>query len=142
VLLGMIGEGKTRGQVAILDIEACNNQNSAAIRVSETDVSPQYVYSFLEGEYESTRRRGSGGNQPALNKERVRQIPFPLPPVVEQQRIVAEIDRCLSIIRKTEFQADTNLRRAERLRQSILRRAFLVSSSSHTQSSIQPSHNI
>lgn len=67
VLLGMIGEGKTRGQVAILDIEACNNQNSAAIRVSETDVLPEYVYSFLEKEYEETRRRGSGGNQPALN---------------------------------------------------------------------------
>jgi type I restriction enzyme S subunit len=32
VLLGMIGEGKTRGQAAILDIEACNNQNCAAIR--------------------------------------------------------------------------------------------------------------
>ena len=34
VLLGMIGEGKTRGQAAILDIPACHNQNSAAIRVA------------------------------------------------------------------------------------------------------------
>ena len=43
VLLGMIGEGKTRGQTAILDIEACNNQNCAAIRVSEAGYPPEYV---------------------------------------------------------------------------------------------------
>ena len=32
VLVGMIGEGKTRGQAAILDMPAANNQNCAAIR--------------------------------------------------------------------------------------------------------------
>ena len=47
VMLGMIGEGRTRGQVAILDIEAANNQNCAAIRVSETDVPAEYVYLSL-----------------------------------------------------------------------------------------------
>ena len=124
VLLGMIGEGKTRGQVAILDIKACNNQNSSAIRVSETDVLPEYVYSFLEREYEDTRRRGSGGNQPALNKERVKQIPFPLPPVAEQQRIIDEVERRLSIVGETEAQIDANYLRAGRLRKSILKTSF------------------
>jgi type I restriction enzyme S subunit len=38
VLVGMIGEGKTRGQAAILDIDACGNQNAAAIWVSQTEV--------------------------------------------------------------------------------------------------------
>ncbi len=128
VLLGMIGEGKTRGQVAILDIEACNNQNSAAIRVSETKVLPEYIYSFLEKEYEDTRRRGSGGNQPALNKERVRQIPFPLPPVDEQKRIMDEINHRLSVVHETEAQVNANIKRAEGLRQSILSRAFTETS--------------
>ncbi len=124
VLLGMIGEGKTRGQAAILDIEACNNQNSAAIRVSETNVLPEYVYSLLEKEYEDTRRRGSGGNQLALNKERVKQIPFPLPPITEQRRIVAEIDRRLSLVREVDSQVDASIVRSDRLRQSLLERAF------------------
>ena len=124
VLLGMIGEGKTRGQAAILDIEASNNQNAAAIRVSETEILPEYVFSFLEKEYEDTRRRGSGGNQPALNKDRVREIPFPLPPIAEQHRIVTEIDCRLSLIREIVSQVDASLIRAERLRQSILMRAF------------------
>ena len=68
VLVGMIGEGRTRGQTAILDIPACNNQNSAAIRVSETPVVPEYVYYVLMGQYHENRRRGAGNNQPALNK--------------------------------------------------------------------------
>ena len=124
VLLGMIGEGKTRGQVAILDIDACNNQNSAAIRVSDADVIPEYVYNFFECEYESTRKRGSGGNQPALNKSRVGQIVFPLPSIAEQCQIVVEVERCLSIVAGVDAQIDSNCHRADRLRQSILKKAF------------------
>jgi type I restriction enzyme S subunit len=124
VLLGMIGEGKTRGQVAILEIEACNNQNSAAIRVQDTPIPPEYVYRFLEGEYDRTRRRSSGGNQPALNKERVKAIPFPLPPLAEIQRIVKEVERCCSLIDQLEKQVALNIEKAARLRQAVLGRAF------------------
>ena len=92
VLLGMIGEGKTRGQVSILDIPACNSQNSAAIRVSESGFPPEYVFYYLWSQYEATRQVGSGNNQPALNKSRVQEIEFPLPPLAEQCRIVAEVD--------------------------------------------------
>jgi len=71
VMLAMIGEGKTRGQAAILDIHAAHNQNCASIRVSETDVLPEYVYAFLKERYLETRRDGAGGNQPALNKRSI-----------------------------------------------------------------------
>ena len=124
VLLGMIGEGKTRGQVAILDIPACNNQNSAAIRVSEVGLPPEYVFYFLWGQYDATRRIGSGNNQPALNKSRVQEIALPLPPLAEQHRIVAEIERRLSVIQQAEAVVGASLKRAGRLRQSILKQAF------------------
>ena len=124
VLIGMIGEGKTRGQVAILDIPACNNQNSAAIRVFETGLPPEYVYRYLEGQYERNRQLGSGNNQPALNKSRVQEILFPLAPLAEQHRIVSELERRLSVIDELESVVSANLKRAERLRQSILKRAF------------------
>ena len=124
VLLGMIGEGKTRGQVSILDIPACNSQNSAAIRVSESGFPPEYVFYYLWSQYEATRQIGSGNNQPALNKSRVQEIAFPLPPLAEQRRIVAEVERRLSVIQQTEATVEANLTRAERLRQSILKQAF------------------
>jgi type I restriction enzyme S subunit len=50
--------------------------------------------------------------------------PIPLPPANEQDRIVAKIDRRLSLIRETESQIDSNLQRSERMRQSILGKAF------------------
>jgi type I restriction enzyme S subunit len=55
----------------------------------------------------------------------------PLPPFLEQHRIVAEVDRRLSLLRETEVQVDANLQRAERLRQSILIRAFNPAMVSH-----------
>ncbi len=124
VLLGMIGEGKTRGQVSILDVPACNSQNSAAIRVSQSGLPPEYVFYFLWGQYDATRRIGSGNNQPALNKSRVQEIPFPLPPLAEQRRIIAEVERHLSAIGQAETAVEASLQRAERLRQSILKQAF------------------
>ena len=51
-------------------------------------------------------------------------IAFPLPPIAEQHRIVAEIDRQLTILHETEVQVDANLQRADYLRQSILARWF------------------
>ena len=124
VLLGMIGEGKTRGQVSILDIQACNSQNSAAIRVSEAGTSAEYVFYYLWGQYRETRQIGSGNNQPALNKTRVQEILLPLPPLAEQRRIVAEVERRLSVAQQAEATVEASLARSERLRQSILKQAF------------------
>jgi type I restriction enzyme S subunit len=51
-------------------------------------------------------------------------LPLPVPPLSEQSRIAAEAERRLSIIDEIEAQVETDLKRAERLRQSILKRAF------------------
>ena len=48
------------------------------------------------------------------------------PPLGEQARIVAEVDRHLSIIREVEAEVDTNLQRAQALRQATLAKAFSV----------------
>ena len=124
VMLGMIGEGKTRGQAAILDIPAANNQNCAAIIVSETPIVPEYVYYWLWSQYEATRRRSAGGNQPALNRRRVETIPIPLPPVDEQQVIVKRLESEMSLIQRIEVELESAKARSAVMRQGILRRAF------------------
>ena len=55
---------------------------------------------------------------------KIRQLVFALPPEVEQHRIVAEVDRRLTLLRETEAQVDANLQRSERLRHSILSKSF------------------
>lgn len=124
VLLAMIGEGKTRGQVAILNIPAAHNQNTAAILVSKTPCNPKYIYHYLNLNYENTRRVGSGNNQKALNKERVRAIRFPFVSFEKQNIIVKEIESRLSVCDSIEKTIDTALQEAEALRQSILKQAF------------------
>lgn len=54
----------------------------------------------------------------------VERLPVPLPPIAEQLRIGAEIERRLSLVRQVETQAELNVLRAERLRSSFLSKAF------------------
>jgi len=50
--------------------------------------------------------------------------PYSLPPLPEQHRIVAEVERRLSVVAAMEATVATNLARASRLRQAVLKRAF------------------
>jgi type I restriction enzyme S subunit len=63
-------------------------------------------------------------NLASINLTKLASFPIPVPPALEQTRIVAEVDRHLSVIREAEAEVDANLKRAEALRQSILHRAF------------------
>ena len=60
-----------------------------------------------------------------INIETLKEMPLPLPPLTEQEQIVAEVERRLSVISQLEATVETNLKRAERLRQSILKEAFV-----------------
>lgn len=59
-----------------------------------------------------------------FTRESFVQLPVPLPSFLEQKVILDEIDRRLSVTEELETTIKTNLKRAERLRQTILQRAF------------------
>ena len=69
-----------------------------------------------------------GAGKPGLSLEQMRALPIALPPLAEQIRIVAEVDRHLSIVSEVEAEVDTNLKRARALRQATLAKAFLSQS--------------
>ena len=93
LLMAIIGQGKTRGQTAVLGIDACTNQNVAAFVFNQALVEPEYVWIWAKSKYLSHRGDGHGGAQPALNGKKVRSFIFPLAPIKEQQRIVSEVKR-------------------------------------------------
>ena len=66
----------------------------------------------------------TGTAQPKLTQTALNRIPVPLPPLAEQVRIVAEVERHLSLIQKAEATVEASLKRVERLRQGILKQAF------------------
>lgn len=129
LLVAMYGEGKTRGKCSELRIAATTNQALAALMVH--DNVRAYLKLFLDYNYEEMRKVASGGVQPNLNLSLVRAVAVPLPAIAEQHRIVAEVDRHLSLLRAAEAQVNANLQRAERLRQAILSQAFTGGLSSH-----------
>ena len=55
---------------------------------------------------------------------RFERIAVPLPSLIEQQQIVVEVERRLSVIEQAEAAIETSLKRIERARQSILEQAF------------------
>ena len=123
-MLAMIGQGKTRGQPAILDIEACHNQNTAAIRVHTEYCVSEFLYYYLYERYEETRRVGSGNNQQALNKKSVQSLPFPLPPHAEQSEIVRRVEQLFAFADQLEAKVAAAKSRIDHLTQSILAKTF------------------
>ena len=124
VLIAMIGQGKTRGQVAILNCYAATNQNVAGIHVYETVHVPEYVYWWLHSRYYESRLAETGTAQPALSGERVKQMPIPLPSPNEQLRIVKYLDAVqIKIDALKQLQSETSAE-LDALLPSILDKAF------------------
>jgi type I restriction enzyme, S subunit len=87
---------------------------------------PQFLNAALNSESVRKRVKGMvhGVGRPRLNLGEIRSIVLPLPPLAEQIRIVAEVERRLSVVEELESVVSANLQRAARLRQSILQKAF------------------
>lgn len=101
ILMAMYGQGKTRGQVAILDIDATVNQACAAIVLRES-VDRDYVFQQLLFRYEAIRALSNAGSQENLNADLIRQIAFPLPALHVQRAIAQLADEWDKAIDKTE----------------------------------------
>jgi type I restriction enzyme S subunit len=70
------------------------------------------------------RRARTTAGQTGISGTDIREMPVPLPPLDEQKQIIIEVERHLSLVDKIEAQVEANLKRASRLRQGILKRAF------------------
>jgi type I restriction enzyme S subunit len=65
-----------------------------------------------------------GSNVPQVNNKDVLPLTVPLPPLAEQERIVAEVERRLSVVEDLEEAAEANFLHANRLCQAILQQSF------------------
>lgn len=116
-----------RGWVWKGEIDDCIHQNHIfRARIVEQIVHPKLISyhgnSFGQGWFAKAGKQTT--NLASINKGMLCQFPVPIPPFDEQEQIVIEIDRRLSVVDEVEAQIDANLRRSSRLRQGILQRAF------------------
>lgn len=116
-----------RGWVWNDEIEECIHQNHIfRARLFLRCMEPKFVsfHGNSFGQEWFTRTGKQTTNLASINKGILSRFPVPLAPLAEQAEIIAEADRRLSVIDEIEAQVEANLKRAARLRQGILKRAF------------------
>ena len=96
------------------------------VRVQEVAL-PEYLEIYFATitarKYIEARVKSTAG-QHGISGGDIKSIPVILPPLEEQRRIVAEVERRLSVARQVEAAVEAALVRASRLRQAVLKSAF------------------
>ena len=92
LVMALAGQGKTKGMVAQLGIEATCNQSMAAIVPSER-AHPRFLQWWLHANYETIRNLAGGEQRDGLNLEIVGNIPCPQPSTASQRAIADHLDR-------------------------------------------------
>lgn len=100
VLVGITGQGKTRGMSAVLSIEATINQHMASITPNTRRVSSRYLHMFLTAAYDELRAisSASGSTKAALTCEDVKHFKVVLPSTDEQKQILSYANRKLEVV--------------------------------------------
>ena len=124
LLVAMYGEGKTRGQVAELGIDATINQACAAVVVDNKKALTAFVKLALQANYLNMRELAEGGNQPNLNLSKVKEFEIPLPPLEVQTEIVQRVDALFALAERIEARAINARTHAQRLSPLVLAKAF------------------
>jgi type I restriction enzyme S subunit len=95
VLIGLAGQGKTRGTVAMNLVELCINQSIAAIYPNSSAFNSNFLYHNLDKRYDELRRLSAGGEgRGGLNLQIIKSLKVALPSLPEQQKIA----ECLSSV--------------------------------------------
>lgn len=121
VLVAMYGA--TAGQVGILKFEACTNQAVCGILPNSKTI-PEFIFFCFLSKKEELIAQAVGGAQPNISQIKVRNTKIPVPPLPEQQRIVAILDETFAAIAKAKANAEQNLKNAKELFECYLQGVF------------------
>jgi len=130
VLLTEGGDADKLGRATVWkgEVDRCIHQNHVfRARFVELNMPPSWLMFYANSEQgrnyflEAAKQTV---NLASINLTQLRNCPIPLPPLAEQEQIVAEVEARLSNIAQLEEAIEANLKRAEHERQSILQEAF------------------
>jgi type I restriction enzyme S subunit len=93
VLVGITGQGKTRGTCAIVRIEATINQHIAYITARSSIVTPEFLQIELSSAYSHLRQisNDSGSTKGALTCESIKHFKVAIPPLAEQNILTERV---------------------------------------------------
>lgn len=149
VLIGLAGQGKTRGTAAYNYISLCTNQSIAAIYPNDKKFDSRFLYYIIDSMYESLRELSSGdGGRGGLTKGLISNLEIYMPEVPEQQAIA----QILSDMDSEIEQLEKKLAKYQQIKQGMMQelltgRIRLVDTDSKEQPKTQilqekqPAHN-
>ena len=118
--------GATIGKLGILTIPATTNQACCAC-VAFQEIETKFLFYYLLSERDNLRKRGDGGAQPNISREKIIAYLLPLPPLAEQKKIVEKLEEILPLIdeygKNEEILSEMNQKLPKQIRQSILQYA-------------------
>ena len=122
VLVGITGQGRTRGMSAVLDIDATINQHMAFITPKTTRVSPYFLQMCLTAAYSELRAisSASGSTKAALTCEDIKHFTIALPPRDEQERLLKQIICELARVDTTISRAKRQIKLLEEYRTRLI----------------------
>ena len=92
VVIALAGQGKTRGKVAITEIELCTNQSLCSI-ICGDKINYKFLYHYLDSKYEELREISNGdGTRGGLSLRILKPYTIPLPPLEIQIELVRILD--------------------------------------------------
>ncbi len=95
----LVCKGSGYGKNVICDIEKAHIARQIMSIKSMDSLSMHYIHYYIENNFQILKKKGQGVI-PGIDRESVLNMLFPLPPLNEQQRIVAKIKKILPYIEK------------------------------------------
>ena len=127
VLVGITGQGKTRGMASILTIEATINQHLAFVKPRGERITAEYlryvlvrVYSFLRSDSD-----GSGSTKGAITCEQLANFRITLPPENEQVHIVRQIQEGKRVMDRIQQELNSSVRLLKERRAALITAAVI-----------------
>jgi restriction endonuclease S subunit len=91
VLMALNGQGKTRGTVALLRVEATCNQSVISINPKDKgQLKSEFLYYILKGMYQDVRDLTGDNQRSGLSMSIIKNIQIPLAPIEIQEQFVQE----------------------------------------------------
>ncbi|WP_243254747.1 restriction endonuclease subunit S [Anaeromassilibacillus sp. D41t1_190614_C2] len=95
------------GALNIANCECCIGRGLAALTVNEDICAQEYLWHVLSGKVDELNSKGTGSTFKAINKKTLSETEIPLPPIDEQRKIAAILDKVSDLIAKRRQQLDT-----------------------------------
>ena len=115
--------GATVGKTGVLEIDAATNQAVCALFPQST-ISRDYLWWFLRSKRPDFLKSSFGGAQPNISQKVVRETEIPVPPLEEQQRLVAYLNGLQAQVSALRAAQSATQKELDALMPSILDKAF------------------